>query len=68
MAVEKDLLKGIELLKEGKEEQLEKMIVYALHFLLSEDEYTMSYVMAQELYNRICTILLLVPSSLKMPS
>ena len=68
MAVEKDLLKGIELLKEGKEEQLEKMIVYALHFLLSEDEYTMSYAMAQELYNRICTILLLVPSSLKMPS
>ncbi|MBQ6844814.1 MAG: hypothetical protein IJO60_09300 [Agathobacter sp.] len=53
---------------ERKEEQLEKMIVYALHSLLSEDEYTMSYAMAQELYNRICTILLLAPSSLKMPS
>lgn len=52
--------------KEGyrKEEQFEQMIVQAFYSLLSENGYRLSYVMAQELYNKICGILLLVPTAI----
>ena len=47
---------------ERREEELERMIMQAFHSLLSEEEYRLSYAMAQELYNRICKVLLLVPT------
>ena len=39
--------------EERKEEALEQLIVYAFQMLLSEDEYKLSYLKAQELYNKI---------------
>lgn len=48
-----------------KEEQFENLIVHAFQMLLSEDEYTLSYAMAQELYNRICILLFLVPTVIR---
>ena len=47
-----------------KEEPFEQMIVKAFYLLLSEDRYRLSYVVAQELYNKICDILLLVPTAI----
>ncbi len=47
---------------ERREEPMERMIVQAFHSLLAEEEYRLSYAMAQELYNRICRVLLLVPT------
>lgn len=47
-----------------REDALERMIIQAFHFFLSDEEYRLSYEMAQKLYNKICSILFLVPTTI----
>lgn len=47
-----------------REDALERMIIQAFHSFLSDEEYRLSYEMAQKLYNKICSILFLVPTTI----
>ena len=47
-----------------REEQLERMIVQVFHSFLSNEEHRLSYAKAQKLYNKICSILFLVPTTI----
>ena len=51
--------------EDERSEALEREIVYAFYTLLLEDEYQMSHERAQELYNRICAIVMLIPTKIK---
>ena len=50
---------------ERKEEQFGVTIRHAFQMVLSEEEYSMSHTTAQNLYNKICAILLLIPTAIR---
>lgn len=53
--------------EENREDKHFGMVIFnAFQMLLSEDEYTMSHTTAQDLYNKICAVLRLVPTAIKI--
>lgn len=48
------------------EVSFDKSVFYAFQMMLTEEEYMLTYEKAQELYNKICILLMLVPTRINV--